>query len=467
MADQGEGRDLLGEWWVANPTDAPDAYELPEPEERVPGTLQEVSRDKFVLETIGFIGSEPSLASGPIAATDRSRPEIWGTDRDATCYSLFDSLRASWTRRRGHASAGHEDWSVGWLAKGNVWVTSNEECRSARIRIDHLNAWALYRAADNIEFDGAMETATIDLRDQALGSTMLGDTSVSLVRMPYASFGFQGQDLGQRFSYTDDVYWELEGPLELRSIVKDWIGHFESFVRFMTMEPSVVLSIECHFGGADDERSRVELSAPRLERDGRETKRDDDETSPYKYLTTLRTLQDLAVDPMDMLTGYWQEIATGDAYMAMALHLESQDRLQSRGADGALLNAIRSVESLYAAENSGAAVENVPVQDKIDDAVHRAGTVGAQILDVWPVLRSAGVLRRDVAHGKGRPSAGFGLRCLGGAMSLQWIQRTRLLTQLGIGNSAAQKIVSENFQYPWDLQTLQGWSAELGEGSAA
>ena len=457
---------MLGEWWVANPTDDPDGYKLPEPEERVPGTLQEVARDKYALETIGFIGSEPSLADGPSAATDRSRPEIWGTDRDATCYSLFDSLRSSWTRRPGHASAGHEDWSVGWLAKGNVWVTSDEECRSARIRIDHLNTWALHRAADNIKFDGAMDTATIDLRDQALGSAMLGDTSVSLVRVPRASFGFLGQDLGQRFSYADDVYWELEGPLELRSIVKDWIGHFESFVRFMTMEPSVVLGIECHFGEADDGRRRVELSAPRLERDGRETKLDDEDTSPHNYLTTLRTLQDLAVDPMGVLAGYWREVATGDAYMAMALHLESQDRLLSRGADGALLNAIRSVESLYAAYNREAAVENISVQTKIDAAVHQAGDVGAQILDSWPEIRKAGVLRREVAHGKAQPSAGFGLRCLGGAMSLQWIQRIRLLTELGIVDAAAHKIVSENLQYPWDLKTLQNWSAELGVRSA-
>ena len=187
----------------------------------------------------------------------------------------------------------------------------------------------------------------------------------------------------------------------------------------------------------------------------------DDRGSPLEYLTTLRTLEELGIDPMDVLEGYWRAVATGDAYMAMALHLESQDRLLNRGHGGALLNAIRSVESLYAAQNPGVAVERVAVRDKIDDAVSRAGDVGAQILDAWPELRKAGALRRDVAHGRARPSAGFGLRCLGGAMALQWIQRVRLLAELGIDETAARSIVSHSFQYPWDLKNLQNWSASV------
>ena len=61
-----------------------------------------------------------------------------------------------------------------------------------------------------------------------------------------------------------------------------------------------------------------------------------------------------------------------------------------------------------------------------------AGNVGTQILDAWPELHKIGKLRRDTAHGRGRPSADFGIRCRGGAMALQWIQRLRLLTEIGI-----------------------------------
>ena len=46
-------------------------------------------------------------------------------------------------------------------------------------------------------------------------------------------------------------------------------------------------------------------------------------------------------------------------------------------------------------------------------------------------------------------------------MALQWIQRVRLLAELGIGEPTAPSIVSENLQYPWDLRTLQNWNAEL------
>lgn len=463
MSGRGKEPDLLGEWWVANPSDGPGEYELPDADERASGTLQEVVRDKFVLRTAGFVGSEPSAADDPVQATGRMRPEIWGIDRDARCYSLVDILRTKWTHSPGHPSGGHEDWSVGWLAKGNVWVNSDDECRAARIRVDHLNTWALYRSGDNIEYDG--ETATIDLRDRVLGSTMLGDLRVSLVRGSHTSFGMPGQDVGQRFSYLDDVYWQLEGPLVLRSIAKDWIGHFESFVRFMTMEPSAAIGSECFFDESAELGRRVELAVPRLERGSQEAHDGGQGTSPFKYLTTLRTLSDFGIEPMEAFAGYWREIVSGDSYMAMALHLESQDRLLSRGADGALLNAIRSVESLYAAHHPNTAVENISVQRKIDEAVQDAGDAGSQVVDAWPDLRGVGVLRREVAHGKARPSAGFGLRCLGGAMALQWIQRTRLLAKLGINSAAAQRIVMENYQYPWDLKTLRGWSAELGKAS--
>ena len=180
---------LLGEWWVANPTDGTEAYEPPDPAERLPGTLREVARGEFVLETIGFLGDRPFMAGDPAPMLDRSRPEIWGTDRNGTCYSLFDTLRLNSTLRPDHVSAGHEDWRVGWLAKGNAWVTSDEECSSARIRIDDLHGWALYRRPDNIEFDHSTNTAIIDLRDETLGTKMIGDTTVSLVRGSRATFG--------------------------------------------------------------------------------------------------------------------------------------------------------------------------------------------------------------------------------------------------------------------------------------
>lgn len=63
---------LLGEWWVANPTDTGTAYEAPDPAERVPGALREVGHGDFVLETIGFLGARPPMAGGPTSASGRS-----------------------------------------------------------------------------------------------------------------------------------------------------------------------------------------------------------------------------------------------------------------------------------------------------------------------------------------------------------------------------------------------------------
>ena len=448
---------LLGEWWVANPTDAAEAYEPPDPAERVPGTLREVGHGEFALETIGFLGDQTFMAADPSAESEKPYPEIWGTDRDSTCYSLVDNLRSNTAWNFGHVSEGHEDWRVGWLTRGNAWVTSDEECDSALIQIDDLRAWALYRQPSTIEFDDARDTATIDLRDETLGTTMIGDMAVSLVRGSNVTFGSPDRDPEQHFSYANVVYWKVQGPVQLRALVTDWIGHFESFVRFMTMEPSVVSGIDCHLGDTDGNRLDVELVAPRLPRHDKA-----DRPAPHKYLTSLSTLHQRGIDPMEVLAGFWQQVATGDAYMSMALHLESQDRLLARGSDSALLNAVRSVESLYAACNPGVNVEHVSVRHKIKDAVSGAGDVGTQVLDAWPELEEIGKLRLDAAHGRARPGADFGLRCVGGAMALQWIQRVRLLAELGISDAEACSIVSDNFQYSWDLRTLRDWSAELG-----
>ena len=406
------------------------------------------------------------MAGGPASASAGSPPEIWGTDRNGTCYSLFDNLRAHSAWVSSHVSDGHEDWSVGWLAKGYAWVTSDEECASARIRVDDLHRWVLYPQPENIEFDDPYETVTIDVREQTLGTKVIGDASVSLLSGSAFTVDPASQDSGHYFTLDNAVCWKIEGPITLRAIIEEWIGHFETFSRFMTMRPSNISRINCRLDNSGDQRLAVELIAPRPERPSQSTSRDDDDWPPYKYLTTLRAMQELGIDPMDVLAAYWREVATGDSYMAMSLHLESQDRLLNRGHDGALLNAIRSVESLHAAQHPGVPAERVSVQDKIDDAVSCAGDVGTQVVDAWPELRMTGALRRDVAHGKARPSASFGLRCLGGATALQWIQRLRLLVELGINEAEARLIVADNFQYKADLRALQNWSAELGSHPA-
>ena len=108
-------------------------------------------------------------------------------------------------------------------------MTPDEECSSARIRIDNLHAWALHRQPDNVGFDSAGGTATIDIRNETLGTTMIGDTRISLVRLPHTRFGLPGQDTDRQFSFANVVCWKVEGPVKLRAVVEEWIGHFESF----------------------------------------------------------------------------------------------------------------------------------------------------------------------------------------------------------------------------------------------
>ena len=339
---------LLSEWWVANPTDGTEDYQPPDSSERVPGALSEVDHGQYMLETIGFLDDQPFTVSGSGLQSFPSRLEIWGTDRDGTCYSLFDSLRANSASKTPHASGGHEDWIIGWLARGRAWVTPDSECSSARIHIDDLPTWALYGQSDCFEFNPEQNTATIDLSDEILGATVIGGTHVSLTRSSHSSWNYPGQDAAQQIEVASVAYWKVEGPLTLHTVINEWIEPFECLLRFMTMKPSVITSINCHVGDWNSQPLDVELIAPRLQRDERATS--GVTSKPVEYLTTLQVLQAHSIDPMEVLIGYWNKTVTGDVHMALLLHLESQDRLVSRGVDGALLNAVRSIESLYTAQ---------------------------------------------------------------------------------------------------------------------
>ncbi len=454
---------MLGQWWVANPDDETDDYEPPRPSERLPGILREVPGSKFALETIGFLSDHPFQTGGTLGpVSSQSTVDIWGTDRRGKCVSLLNCFRTNWTIRFPHIEGGHEDWGVGWHVEGDAWLTPDEKCRRVWIRTDDLQTWALYRRPDNVTLNGTRDAMTIDLREETLGTATIGDHSVSLIRSVRINHPDTGDTQEPQFSVANAVNWRVDGSLTLKEVADDWANGLEWFARFMTMEPSDISGIDCTLADSDTRPLQVTLTIPSLPRSHDETKgRANAGSSPHQYLTTLDAFERHSIDLMTVFAGYWDEIVTGELYTAMALHLESQDRLMNRGSDSALLNAIRSVEAQHAVNNPNQKETDVSVQDKIDDAIDRAGDIGKQILTAWPALSDAGVLRRHAAHGKTRPSSDFGQKCVGGAMSIQWLQRLHLLTAMGINEPVANTIIKENERFKGQLELLKVWSAEL------
>ena len=448
---------MLGEWWIANPTDNTTDYEPPEASARVPGTLQEISSGKFALETIGTIGKDPFQArrSEEPEKTD-SQINIWGTDRQGQRFSLLNCLRTN-TKRW----SGHEDWKVGWHAQGNTWVTPDDMCHRVSIRTDDLHAWALHGRPFNIKVNDASGTAEIDLREEALGTATIGEVSVSLVRG--IQFNHQGplDPAERKFPIDNIVCWRVDGPLTLQNVAGQWVNGLEWFSRFMTMRRSVASGVYCSMVVSDNRPHQVTLTIPNLPR---RTDSTDEPTgtglSPDHYLMTLDTFAKHDIELMTIFCRYWSEVVTGANYMTMALHLDSQDRILSQGDDSALLNAIRSVEAHYAATNPCKKVRDVRIREIINDAIGSAGDIGEQIRAAWPSLSEAGVLRRDLAHGRSRPSSDFSLKCLGGAISIQWLQRLHLLKQMGISDHVANSIVRDNPRFAEQLKLLKTWSTE-------
>ena len=454
---------MLGQWWIANPADETDDYEPPGPSERLPGSLREVPGRKFVLETIGFLGNHPiqtTRAPGPVGS--QTSVDIWGTDRGGKCVSLLNCFRTGSTRRRPHVEGGHEDWSVGWHAQGDAWVTPQEKCRRVWIRTDDLRTWALYQRPDYVTVNDERDSAKIDLREETLGTATVGDLSVSLIRRARTTRLYTWDRHEPQFSVANEVNWRVDGTLTLKEVADDWANGLEWFARFMTMDPSVISGIDCSLADACFQPLRVTLTIPRLPRSEDAPKgRTNAGSSPDDYLTTLSAFERHGIDLMTVFVGYWDEVVTGDMYTTMALHLESQDRLMNRGSDSAFLNAIRSIEAQHAVNNPDQKETDVSVQDKIDDAINRAGDIGKQILTTWPAFSKIGVLRRDVAHGRGRVSSDFRLRCSAGATSIQWIQRLHLLIAMGVKEPVANAIIQENERFKGELRLLRTWSTEL------
>ena len=449
---------MIGEWWLANPAEDTANYEPPEASVRVPGALREISSGEFALETIGFIGKDPFQArrSDQLEKTD-SQINIWGTDRSKKCFSLFNCLR-TYTPRLSE----HEDWKVGWHAQGNAWVTPDDMCDRVSIHTDDLHTWALHGRPTNVKVNDASGTAEIDLREESLGTATIGEISVSLVRG--IQFNHQGplDPAERKFPIDNTVCWRVDGPLTLQNVTGKWVNGLGWFSRFMTMRHSVTSGVHCSMAVSGNRPRQATLTIPNLPRS---TDSPDEPTgtglSPERYLMTLDTFAKHDIELMTVFCRYWSEVATGANYMTMALHLDSQDRILNQGTDGSLLNAIRSVEAQYAAANPCEKVWNVSAQKKINDAIKRAGDIGEQIGAAWPALGEAGVLRRDVAHGRSRPSSDFNLRCIGGAMSIQWLQRLHLLKKMGISHHLASSIISDNPRFLEQLNLLKTWSVEL------
>jgi len=346
--------------------------------------------------------------------------------------------------------------------QGDAWVTPDNKCSSAEIRTDDLRTWALYERSANVAVNDTLNQATVDLREETLGTTTVDGLTVSLVRRTHTDHQHAWDTHEAQFTVANVVNWRVDGPLKLKQVADDWANGIEWFARFMTMEPSVVSGIACSLADVDRRQLQVTLTIPMVPRskDGAK-ERANAGSSPHRYLTTLDTFARNGIDLMAVFCCYWDEIVTGDRYTTMALHLESQDRLLNRGADSALLNAIRSVEAQYAVDNPSKKAKDVAVQKKIDDAIDRAGDIGKQILAAWPALRDVHILRRDVAHGRSRPSSEFGLKCAGGAMSIQWLQRLHLLTAMGVDEPVLSSIIRNNERFKGELELLKAWSAEL------
>ena len=454
---------MHGEWWIANPSDASDDYDPPERADRTSGALRELADGEFALETVGFLGDASASAGDDSGSQGSSaRSHIWGSGRNERCVSLLDCFRVSRAMRFPSIAGGHEDWAVGWFARGDAWVIP--ECRSSVtwLGTEDLRAWALHGRADSTVSLEADDTATIDLQDETLGAVSIGDISASLVRSPKRSQQHSWAADDRLFSVNNSVSWKLEGQLTLRDIAEEWADCIERFARFMTMRPSVISGAECRLIDTDDQPQYLELTLRRLPRNVTPTNRSTQgDIRPHEFLTTWESLAQHCIDPIQTFTWWVSEVANGDAYVAMISHLESQDRLLSRGADGALLNGVRSIEAQFAFENPSVDERSVAVQDKIDSAADRAGNVGQHVRAAWTAFDQINDLRVQVAHGKSRPAADFGLRCLGGSWSLQWLQRFHLLRVLGVDETTAESMICSNPRFQRDLGSLKMWSGEL------
>ena len=471
---------MLGEWWLANPTD--DESENAIPDHRVPGEFIDDGKSSPRLTTIGSLSAPGSSDIFLTLSDNKNHRAIWGIDANGDYLSLFDAWRGvSYPLQSGNPGGGTEGWQIGWYASGNAWITRDEPVDRIRIQFDVLDDWTSKSVM--VGHDFSMEPGTINLPTAESNEALVNDIEVSLnfgAHVEPSSTGYHAR----RFSAFDIV-----DIIRVDKIVSKWISPLKTLLELLTCKPVRVTTVTAAF--PDGSHRHVTLHPNILQ----STEELDTSRGQLDMLAPLATLQNSGLDFSTLVNNYFSLEATKRSrkhLLAMHQLAHSQSRLLDKSADAELLAAFKAVELFHSAAMGGsdlprakhreridAIVDNAPdewqewarkhLKDKnqkpliqqLDEVVKRAGKTGVSVLEAWPGFCKVAVgSRNEIAHGKMSEDPDAGLRYHAMSVGLRWVLRHVYLRKLGASQKKAYEIVAASNDFRQEMRTLKSWYGE-------
>ena len=204
---------MLGEWWLANPTEDESDYQVPD--HRVSGEFIDDGSSSPRLTTIGSV-SEPGSSDIFVSLIDNKRHRaIWGIDTSADCLSLFDAWRNGVAYQSGNPGGGTEAWQIGWYAAGNVWVTPDEPVERVRIQFDVLDDWT--SKSIMVGHDFSMESGAISLPTTESYEATVNGIEITL------RFGGYVEPSSSEYHALRYSAFDIAEPIPLDQIASTWI----------------------------------------------------------------------------------------------------------------------------------------------------------------------------------------------------------------------------------------------------
>jgi len=472
---------MLGEWWLANPTEDESDYHVPE--HRVPGEFIDDGTSPPRLTTIGSL-SAPGDTDIFISLIDNKRHgAIWGIDAAGDHISLFNAWRVGVAYQSANPGGGTEAWQIGWYTSGSVWITPDEPVDRVRIQFDVLDDWTSKSIMAGHDF--AMESGAISLPSSESYKATVDGIEVTL------TFGGYVEPSASGYHALRCSAFDIADPTPLDQITKKWIYPLKTLLEVLTSKPVRVTTVTAFFIAS---RRSVTMHPNILQ----STEELDTSRGQLDLLATLATLQNAGLQYSKLISNYFTMESTpkGRKHL-LAMHQlgHSQSRVLDKSTDAELLAAFKGVELYHSSAIGGSDIpreahrERVntivdgtpdewkawatkhlrdrnekPLLQKLEEVINRADKTGDSVLAAWPgFCKEAVKSRNEIAHGKASDDPDAGLRYHAMAMGLRWVLRHVYLRRLGVTKSKANQIVAASNRFRQEIRTLKSWYEESSQ----
>ena len=326
--------EMLGSWWLANPSDAAADYQPPE--KTLAGLLRTGESLSWELTTIGRTGPNDDFSvmfQWPDLPEHRA---IWGTDVDGTCVSLLDPFPTNYVSRFNSPFNGNEEWGFDSYALGKAWVTPDDVIESLSVSFDGLDHWVVDPKSNGRDyFPTDDELMKFEVPERLEHEAQINNAQVHLAA------DSKGSASGLGFAFERIALFEIEGTMTLDQVFPEWIEPLSVFVSLMTGVPASL--------------GEVQLKLPELlwplnlhYKTTRSHVVHNQGLSLFDYIAPLPTVVSLGLNFGPLLQAFFALWGDDKDRAALTFLSESQSGVPNESNEARLLSAAKAAEQYHA-----------------------------------------------------------------------------------------------------------------------